>query len=177
MMVITGPTGSGKSYSALTLAKALDPNFKIEQVVYTPEEFLELCKAENRLPKGSVVVFDEVGVGLSNREFFSKGNRNLNKVLETFRVYNYIVIFTTPSFSFIDSKARRLMHAVGETQFINRNRKYVKLNFGQLHIDPMTGNTEYRRFKKYQDNGLKSVPSLEVVLPPKDLIKAKTGDV
>lgn len=40
--IITGEIGSGKSYSALSLAEKIDPELSIDKVVFTVEEFMNL---------------------------------------------------------------------------------------------------------------------------------------
>ena len=49
--VICGQTGSGKSYSALTICKEIDPSFDIDRVTFTPEQFMELLNS-GKLKKG-----------------------------------------------------------------------------------------------------------------------------
>ena len=36
LCVVCGSTGSGKSYSSLRLAEALDPNFDVSRIAFTP---------------------------------------------------------------------------------------------------------------------------------------------
>ena len=51
---ITGPTGSGKTYSALRLAERLDSEFDASRIVFTPQEFIDLLNS-GTLKKGSVI--------------------------------------------------------------------------------------------------------------------------
>ena len=113
IVIFTGSTGSGKSYNAMELALDLDPNFNVDRIVFKPTDFITVTK--QKLPKGSVIMWDEVGVGLSAREWFSIQNRMISYVLETFRRDNYILIMTTPNISFIDKKVRALLHGYAET--------------------------------------------------------------
>jgi len=109
VIVIHGPTGSGKSYLALRMAEVLDPTFNIERVVFTPEDFFRQVK---HLPQGAFIVFDEAGVTLDARRFMEMINVVTNYVLESFRYRLINVIFTVPSIKMIDINVRRLMHVL-----------------------------------------------------------------
>ena len=64
-----GPTGSGKSYGAIRLAERIDPNFSVNRIVFTVKDFIHLMN--QGLPKGSVIVFDDAGLGINSREWQS----------------------------------------------------------------------------------------------------------
>lgn len=114
--LFAGPTGSGKSYGALSLAMMLDPEFDETRVVFSPREFVEMVdKLINEGKKGAVIVLDEAGTeGLSSRDWHSSGNKSINSLLQTFRSNNLILILTVPYYSFIDSRARKLCDSVIE---------------------------------------------------------------
>lgn len=124
LAIICGETGSGKSYSAISLASKIGR----VHIVFTPVDFLRLINSE-KLQKGDVVVFDEAGVGMSSREWYSVQNKLLGTVLQTFRNLNIGVIFTTPNLSFIDVQARKLFHSYMETNYLDydNGESYVKL--------------------------------------------------
>ena len=113
LIAIFGEPGSGKSLSAITLARLVDDHFSLDNVVFTPEEFLERLDKASR---GTVVIFDEAGVGIPAREWQSLQNKLLNYVLQTFRYQNICVIFTTPHISYIDRQARHLLHYTAVTK-------------------------------------------------------------
>lgn len=104
---------SGKSFNSMSIGLDLDSNFDIDRVVFTPEEFIKVVKSG--LPPGSVILWDEAGVGLSSREWYSLQNKMISYVLETFRRDNLILIMTTPNMSYIDKKVRTLFHGYAET--------------------------------------------------------------
>ena len=99
---------SGKSYAAIKLAETMDKSFGVNRIVFTAEDFIALLKKDD-LAKGSVVIWDEVGVGLNSKQWFSMFNKVVNWVLQVFRRRNLIVLFTTPDAKFIDSDTRRFM--------------------------------------------------------------------
>lgn len=105
---------SGKSYSALSFADMIDPEFTAENIAFTPIEFMQLIRSD-RIKKGSVIVYDEVGArGMSAREWYSATNKMINVVLQLFRHKNLIVLFTVPNIGFIDKNARKLCQGLIE---------------------------------------------------------------
>lgn len=128
LIVITGATGSGKTYSSITLAEVvsekLGVDFSIKNVVFKPSEFMARINS-GELKRGSCLIFDEAGVGYSAREWWTISNKMINYLMQTFRHRNYIVIFTTPDLGFIDKSARKLVHIHMETQSIDRFHSLV----------------------------------------------------
>ena len=115
---------SGKSYCALSMAKQLDKRFTMDNVVFTPEELMNLVESD-KLKKGSVIVWDEAGVGISHRSWQSQTNKLINYLLQTFRHRNFILIFTSPHLDFIDASTRKLFHAQFQTKEIDYGKKEV----------------------------------------------------
>ena len=123
IIAIVGETGSGKSYASLKLAEALSGGpgtFPLENVAFSGAQFTELVN--KNLPRGSVIVFEEVGYNYSNRKW--QKNFGKNAILQTFRHQNLILIMNTPSQSFMDKQARQLTHAVFRMMRINNKFNY-----------------------------------------------------
>jgi ABC-type dipeptide/oligopeptide/nickel transport system ATPase component len=139
--IICGETGSGKSYSALSLAYLISNRV---HVVFTPLEFLSLLNNSN-IQKGDVVIFDEAGVGMSSREWYSVQNKLLGTVLQTFRNMNVAVIFTTPNLSFIDVQARKLFHSYMETSYIDYENEESFLKVFDIQINGRFNKIYYKR--------------------------------
>lgn len=113
MMLAQGETGSGKSYIALRLGEIIDKNFSLDNVVFTPQQFSELLTG-GTLKAGSVVIFDEAGVGMSSKEWATRSNKLISNITQTFRTNRLIVIFTLPSGRYLDSSIRNIFHALIE---------------------------------------------------------------
>jgi len=169
LCIVTGATGSGKSYSALKIAQTLDPNFSINNVVFTPEAFMQLIT--NGIKKGSIIIFDEAGVGMPSREWYSISNKMLSYVLQTFRFMNLGVIFTTPSIGFIDTQARRLFHTYIETNRVDRKKKRVKARIKDMEHNPQMDKIYYKNPRK-QRNEMEMVSIIYIGKPDEDLVKA-----
>jgi hypothetical protein len=120
LAMATGPTGVGKSWTMLSIAYQIDPEFSIEQVSFSFSGLMQIINKfndkDNELSKKKykVCIFDECQTDISNREWQSKVNRLFNYLLSTFRHQNIIVLFTTPYQDFIDTQSLKLIHAVFE---------------------------------------------------------------
>ena len=111
--IVTGRPRTGKSWSALTLAKAIDPNFTIDNVVFSPEEFIKLIQGaekNEKLKDGSIILWDEAGVGLSHYSWYSILAKCINLVLQTWGYKHFGLILTVPHFSFIDASTRKMVN-------------------------------------------------------------------
>lgn len=167
LLVICGETGSGKSYAALRLAEVLDKKFSARQVVFNKLEFFELLKS-NILRKGSVIVFDEAGVSLSARKWFE--HHEINNILQTFRHRNYIVIFTVPSFEFVDKQARELFHAYFQIMGIDYDNNQSIAKVLLMQNNPRFGKVYYRTPTiNFEGHSIKQ-RTLRIQLPSKQLL-------
>ena len=135
---------SGKSYSAMEIALDIDPSFTDKRIVFTAMEFINLLINEKPPPR-SVIVWDEVGVELSSRSWWSAQNRMMGFLFETFRRDNLILIMTTPNVSFIDKKIRSMLH--GYMEIIdpsNASNKFGRAKYYNIMLNLMEGKTYYQ---------------------------------
>lgn len=170
LCIICGETGSGKSYSALRIAELCDSSFDINRVVFNAAEFMELLRAHRK--RGDIIVFDEAGVGLPSREWFSLSNKAINYVLQTFRALNLGVIFTTPSFNFIDSQTRRLFHSYIQTQHIFYDKEFVRCKWFNIEDNPRMDKLYFKYPRIQKDNRSVVLKRLDIYKPSASLIAA-----
>ena len=171
LAIITGETGSGKSYSALSMAKMISNKI---HVVFNALEFMELLNSD-KIEKGSVIIFDEAGVGMSAREWYSQQNKLLGSVLQTFRNMNLAVIFTTPDLSFIDVQARKLFHCYFETCRIDRDKNLAILKPFMISSDGRSGKTYYKFPIIYKGGYKNIIERLSFKKPDDKIIKYYEG--
>jgi len=174
LAINVGQTGSGKSWGALRIAYDMDRNYKdrhrfsMEKVVFSPSQFLALVR--KGLPVGSFIVWDEAGVGLSSREWYSKVNRFLVKVLQTFRFQQLGVIFTTPALNNIDKQARQLFHSI-ITYSGTVSNNYSNAVFKWIDYDSM-GDKFYYKYPRVFTGGVSNIlRSIDVAKPPDAFIE------
>jgi hypothetical protein len=111
----------------------VDPTFNINRVVFRVEDFIKLLNTGN-LVKGNAIIFDEAGVNMNSREWYSVQNKCISYLLQTFRHRNLAVIFTTPNLSYIDKAVRGLFHCYIETQRIDRRENKVVAKIYRIKI-------------------------------------------
>ena len=115
-VVIVGEPGSGKSWSALRLAQAVNPQFKNNPlIVFSVYDYVKAIK-NDIIPKGGVIVFDEVGVAVNKRMWHNAINHVMNVTFQTVRSRNFTTVFTTPFSDFVDKDTRKLFHAILKAQ-------------------------------------------------------------
>jgi ssDNA-binding Zn-finger/Zn-ribbon topoisomerase 1 len=106
---VEGKGGKGKSYVALKIAHELDPEFKAsnlhERLAFTPEDFMNIL-INSPLKHGSVVIFDDVGVGLGARDWYNFVNKSIGYIMQTFRYRNLVTIFTHQKHREVDIQVR-----------------------------------------------------------------------
>lgn len=171
-----GQTGTGKSYSMISLAEILqDGTLDEADVFMKSSDFIrrlkEILEDKTKSYKGKVLIWDEAGKDLNAKEWQKKANRVVNVVLQLFRKENLIVLFTLPYFSFLDSDARKLVHAIFETKKIDRENKKTILKAKLIQVNQDTGKM-YKKFLKANHNGkgVSPIKRIELPLPNKDFL-------
>jgi hypothetical protein len=173
LCVITGMPGTGKSYSALRLAEVIDPKFQLYQCVWTADQFFDLLN-NKKLRKGSVIIWDEAGVGMPAREWYSLSNKAINYVVQTFRYRNLGLIMTTPSMSFVDSQIRKLFHAHIKTLRVDRKKEQVVAKYYWLMHKKSKYKDYYTFFERIRgpDGNKSAVEEIWINKPSKDIVDA-----
>lgn len=107
---------------------------------------------EETLKKGNAIIFDEAGVGISAREWYSFNNKAINYILQTFRFRNLVVIFTVPYLNYIDSNVRKMFDFVIECKSVNKQEKKNVVKVMRLQYNKITGDM-YKKHLIYNVNG------------------------
>lgn len=170
---VTGPTGSGKSYSCLKLGETLDPEFSIVNICFTPKEFMDLVNGKTKkLKRGSVIVWDEMQVSMGHLDYQSIQAKSINYILQTFRHRNFILLISTPHLSFINASARKLLHSIMETVSIDKDKKLVCLKPLLIQCNQRTGDLYFKYLRVATSQGAAPLKRLRVGLPSKELLVA-----
>lgn len=167
---LTGPTGSGKSYAALSWAEELDPAFTADRIVFTPSEFMHLL-GEGKLKPGSVVLFDEIGVAMNSKQHMTAVNRALSFCFQTYRHRNLIVFMTTPHLAFLDSTVRRLLHTHGVTAGIDYRKQKSRLKLFSVEVDQYRGKLYRKYLRVKKGNRLLPITRVLFGLPSEKLVR------
>lgn len=159
--VFVGEPGIGKSGCAVSLSANIDitrngtPRFFIacdedgkphplSRVVYKLDDLLRLA-TQIKLPKGSMVVWDEAGVEGDSLRYFTVKARIIKYVMQTFRYRNLGICITVPDLPSILIGARRLIHWVFE---VKRRRPAE----GYCTVRPFRLIKDYRKGKLFTMN-------------------------
>lgn len=162
ILIVVGETGSGKSWAAVHIAEMLDPNFSIDNVIFDVESFIHATQTAS---KGAAIVFDEAGIGASNRSAMSKVNKAVSALAQSFRHRNTFNILTLPTYTMTDVHLRQLAHFQIETIKVVGGRCLTK--FKEIQNNPGSGRV-YRKYVKVKDDTV--ITRLYVNKPSKHLI-------
>ena len=170
VQVNIGPTGSGKSYGGLRTCYDIDPEFDVDNVFFSPKELLERIMDDD-LRKGEAHLWDEVGVSINARRFWSLKNLITSYIVQTFRFKNTYLVETVPSFDLVDSQVRKLVHGV--MQFYPRTERNPKARatFYFVSYNPRDGKIYYIRPRIVTDKYRFVIKVIQLAHPPQDLAK------
>lgn len=124
-----GASGIGKTWSAISMAQQIDPEFDTErQVTFDFKETMTLINNEwFKQKKWKIIIFDEPQISISNRTWQSLANRLMNYLLSTFRHQNVILIFCSPYKDFLDSQSVKMIHCIFECMGVDKKKGLSKV--------------------------------------------------
>jgi len=173
MGVIVGREGSGKSHTAISICRKVDPSFGADRVFFDPADLIEAFRSDE-LGEGNMVMLDEAGVGLGNRSWYEKEQVLLNQTLQTVRDENMGVLYTLPRLSELDSQTVGRLHSL-----LAMKEKHVEEGWAEVswkNIDVTRQDTEGKVYKKYPrmrvDGQKKRITSIGIRKPDEDLAAA-----
>ena len=141
LVCVVGQTGSGKSWAALSLASAVNPNFTVEKgVCFTKDEVRTAIRAKEK-----VVIIDEGGATYSNRSWMGPEQKEAMMIFQAFRALNTITFVCVPYFLYLDKMLRELMHFLCETMEIDYVNKETLLKVHRIQFSSYTGKMYRRR--------------------------------
>jgi hypothetical protein len=178
-IIVTGATGSGKSWFALKLASDLDPTFNVERVVYNTEDFLKLLVEGDSLGKlrpGQAIVFDETShdEAMDSRSSLSEKNKQMAALSTIYRAMRLVVIYVAPNLNQIDSRVRAVsITALFEMMGIDYENKKSKARISWVVQNARTGDVYHKRPKMISPNRhIAIINSVSFAPPSKELVSA-----
>jgi hypothetical protein len=105
-VIFCGEPGISKTYTALALAKYLDPKFTIKQVAMTYSEVMSLMI---NLPEGRIILVDEPEYVAGHREWYKDVNRVLVSTLRSGRFKVHPLFIPTINKALLDKTIRRYL--------------------------------------------------------------------
>lgn len=180
IIIVNGPTGSGKTYSCISLAvdaaAMSETPFTIEDnLAFKFTDLLKKMQLPQNQKPGTVFVFEEVGAfggGASSREWRSKANKFFFSFMQTSRHRNQILFMNCPDFSFLEAGARKLVHFQMEMGGINFNSKLAMIKPYQVQINSRTGKYYFKYLRINTKAGQHILNRILVRYPPKKKVAA-----
>ncbi len=150
--VVDGEEGVGKSVLAQQMAKYLDPNFSIDNIVFNSDDFLKVIK-DPKTKKGTAIVLDEAFSAANNRASLSEVNRSMIGVATEMRQKNLFIIFCIPSFFDLDKyfalwRCRALFHLYFTP---DEDRRYIIFSKDQKKTLYLLGKKTYSYQKPHSN--------------------------
>jgi hypothetical protein len=167
----SGGTGSGKSWSNLSIAQMLNPNFTTKDVIFRGKDLMKRILS-GEVKKGMPIVFDEAGIDLSNRAWQSATNRLLNALLQTFRHKNIVLLMNSPYMDFVDASTRKLFHAEFQMIGIDKEQKKGICKPMHLQFNARMKKFYYHYLRFNKNNKIVPLHRWYIPKPSDDLIKA-----
>lgn len=177
--IVTGATGSGKSWFALKLASDLDPTFNVERVVFNTESFLKLLvegDSHGKIGIGQAIVFDETShdEAMDSRSSLSETNKQMAALSTIYRALRLVVIYVAPNMNQIDSRVRAIsITALFEMRGIDLKTKKSKAQITWMVQNSRTGEVYTKRPKMFVEGNkrIKIISSISFGRPRQDLVK------
>lgn len=133
-----GKPGSGKSYTALSIAELFYPDIDVnESIFFTPKDFAK--KVNEKLPKGYPLILDDAGLSILSTEAMQKEIRNISKTLQSIRHRNLLVFLTVPSFGLLAKSTRILSDYYCNPLRIDYDTEETICKFQRIKFDALSG--------------------------------------
>jgi len=158
---VTGKPGSGKTLQALLLSYLISPKrFNPSCYAVTAGEFMDWVNDPNR-QAGDCIVWDEPGIGLKARHWYSLSNIMVGETLQVYRKKKLNVFFAVTDFSFIDIQARKQITCFSEIQRFDL--RYARMWLYDLKINRKTGDMYFPYYRAYINNRVYALKNVQVL--------------
>lgn len=142
--VYDGEEGVGKSVLAMQHAKILDPNFSLDNIVFTSDAFIQKIK-DPKTKKGSCIVLDEAFNAANSRASLTEVNRSMVALATEMRQKNLFVLLVLPSFFDLDRyfalwRCRALFHVYFTPE---EERRYIVFDKASKKLLYLSGKKTY----------------------------------
>ena len=162
LIFVTGSTGNGKSYSAISMAEIYAKMYNIDfdpeyHIISSLKELLQLItepEETRRIKFGSVIVFDEPQVEGGSTDWQSDINKALAQLVSTFRNQRLVVFFACPYKEMVSKQTRILFHAEFRVEGYDLKTKMSKIKPRFLEWNPRVQDFYYKRLiVEYKEQG------------------------
>jgi len=145
--VMIGGTGSGKSYSLISLAQKFQLLRKSSRIfiIFTHEELLNLLLPGNdTIKKGDVLIYEEMGISADHRKFWSITNDTIRYVSQIARNRNFLFLMNLPLLKYLDKDVQPLIHVLFQTAKKMVKERIVKCKIFFNDVNYITGKSYFK---------------------------------
>lgn len=104
VVLIEGPTGSGKSTLGVAVARYMDPKWNLEEnYIYSAKDFKKSLRARTT---DRITLFDEAAVSLNSLNYARKDDKIMSGAFDTMRSRRWTSILIAPDKKEINSRVR-----------------------------------------------------------------------
>lgn len=104
VVLVEGPTGSGKSTAGITLCRYMDPKWNLEEnYVYSAKDFKKSLRAK---ATDRITLFDEAAISLNSLNYARKDDKMMSGAFDTMRSRRWTTILIAPSKKEINGRVR-----------------------------------------------------------------------
>ncbi len=174
--VVTGPTGSGKSYACLRIAELwykynFNKDFPVEtHCCFTINELMKLLSSKT-LKKGELIIFEEAGVSVGSLDFQQRISKLFTYVMQSFRSMNIGILFNLPVLTMLNKSCRLLLHSHIVTQKLDFDKKMSKLKPFFHQLNQMSGKSYWKYPKIIFNNRVRTIKRFNYYIPSKHILE------
>lgn len=117
--------------------------FSVSHVAFTAREFLELVSKD--WPPGTVLIFDDAGLGAFSREAMLEAVRDIAKIFMSIRYRRWIVVLTLPGIGMLDKIVRELLNCYMKPVALDRERKMAQVKVRWVSMNEYSGDIYFPR--------------------------------
>ena len=145
---IIGLSGTGKSSTSIRLGELIQKAHEGKIKMSIVDSLLKLIEIIRSSKLGDVIVIEEVSVLFPSRRSMTRENVSVNKIYDTIRKKQLVIISNAPILGSIDSHMRNLGHIIIETLKIYKTQKVVVSKTLRMQTNPRSGKTYFHRFQR-----------------------------
>lgn len=167
VMMINGQTGSGKSYSAISLGLLTDDQFDIDSICFSLREMRDQVDAGKK-----TIILDDVETYAHSRDSMTKLSKWLAKYFDMVRAKRNFFILTAPSYMEVEKVLRERAILQGITKGINPVSQETIMRTFFIEKDPNEGKI-YRHLPiiYHPDSKIyKKIPDIRIKKPADEII-------
>lgn len=174
IFVVTGATGSGKTYACLRICELwyshfFNDKFPTANICFSVNEIVKRLK-EGNLRRGELLVLEEGGANLGSLDFQNKLSKLFTYILQSFRSMNIGLLINLPVLSMLNKQARLLLHIHMITNGIDFFNKECELKCLNHQLNQHTGKS-YWKYPRIMHGGRSvKVETISYRMPSQDLL-------